>query len=233
MRCQVQWKLVSEDWNSLNISLGFMYAHRELSQQTIRYQFPLKNAQFPVLWPHITAARVALVAVWVFFGWMCKQWSSAISRPEGGRFLEYKEMKYSTLLWTAFWTTRWTMARGTTFQHFIQRLAFRSYVLTEYIPSLHSTWIQLAFKGWFQVITSWLLFSWSWPWFLSVMVIWCSPQWLMSTGDMMISLQLNLTGQKKHQQSHNQAFCKQAKLKMDKNVGNGASLHRNTECADQ
>lgn len=160
------------------ITIGFMDMRSSLSRQ-LDTNFPSKG------WVSCTSAQdncsKSSFGLGVSIFWLSLQtWAPAILRPQGReRFLEYKEMRYSILLWTALWTEMWMMTRGITFQH---------------LKSLHFTWIQLAVKGWFRVIRSWLLFSWIWPSFLLVMITCYSPKYLMRSGNMVISLQWSLTG---------------------------------------
>lgn len=136
--------------------VGHMYVRSFLSQQ-LDINFLSKGWVYWTLAPDICSKSSFGCCVSIF--WLGAQTlSPAISRPEGEKLLEYEEMRYSTLLWTAFWFERWMIAQGTTFQHFIQTLVLSSYVLTENIPLLHSTWIQLAFKGCFPSITSFSYF---------------------------------------------------------------------------
>lgn len=124
MRCQVQWNskkiflrgLKRERKKNLFIlSLGFLYVRSSLSRQ-LDTNFLSKG------WLSCTLATdncsKSSFGCCVSIFWPSVQtWSSAISRPEGESFLEYKEMRYSHSLWTALWTLGWMFAQGTTFQH--------------------------------------------------------------------------------------------------------------------
>lgn len=84
------------------LSLRFLYVRGSLSRQ-LDTNFLSKGWLSCTLAPD-NCSKSSFGCCGSIFWPSVQTWSPAISRPEGERFLEYKEMRYSILLWTALWT---------------------------------------------------------------------------------------------------------------------------------